>query len=656
MTERLSQCMGQRCGIVYPRTLYAFVDTPLLYPCDGRMATFVSAAPETEEDSFAIAETFAEVGRLEALENEVSEPFKTFYEARKLLEGKKELVQNALRERLLKMAETRVATGTGDLDQLVALLDYRIGKNCFATEENQQAQVHLENAVEVLGPIDWQGKLYDDDPQKDSTTFVMHIRKQTHLPCLLDGCNQLGALWASRGDFQKSLACLNKSLLLHDTISSSCVGSIDEKEKKELDSYHIFTLFFLAQVEGQLGHSARSSEHVRETLRLQHCCGEYVAHDWALNCAKLSEYYYNIGDVREAENCLFCAQQVANELPEPSYADDGKTSLDIDDVNLSTRCRVWRFWGDLYANVLHAAKENRLSEKIGGDVHDKSYNDSTRTLICPLTLSEEKMKCRRSPKLQSIVNISVATDVFKLARACYEKALPYFVLDGRVTDHCEIQQKVGRIYRDLAAFEPDMKRKASMENRCCSLLGSLYEQLNSQVYLSLCKELCFACGQAMQEVQAMYFDAASEAGVVSERNEFMKKSDKAGFKGYTWFTKFLRLFNTLDGKHPETVDKDSLPGVLLCHLNTARILGKMYGDGNNAMKLHWTKESLKEYRFVLAFGEKDIPLALAEAKNDANLEGRNPDSVQPIFQAEMEHCREMVELLPLKIDQFRSDQ
>ena len=160
----------------------------------------------------------------------------------------------------------------------------------------------------------------------------------------------------------------------------------------------------------------------------------------------------------------------------------------------------------------------------------------------------------------------------------------------------------------------------------------------------------------MQEVQAMYFDAASEAGVVSERNEFMKKSDKAGFKGYTWFTKFLRLFNTLDGKHPETVDKDSLPGVLLCHLNTARILGKMYGDGNNAMKLHWTKESLKEYRFVLAFGEKNIPLALAEAKNDANLEGRNPDSVQPIFQAEMEHCREMVELLPLKIDQFRSDQ
>ena len=195
-----------------------------------------------------------------------------------------------------------------------------------------------------------------------------------------------------------------------------------------------------------------------------------------------------------------------------------------------------------------------------------------------------------------------------------------------------------------------------MENRCCSLLVSLYEQLNSQVYLSLCKEVCFACGQAMQEVQAMYFDAASEAGVVSERNEFMKKSDKAGFKGYTWFTKFLRLFNTLDGKHPETVDKDSLPGVLLCHLNTARILGKMYGDGNNAMKLHWTKESLKEYRFVLAFGEKNIPLALAEAKNDANLEGRNPDSVQPIFQAELEHCREMVELLPLKIDQFRSDQ
>ena len=144
--------------------------------------------------------------------------------------------------------------------------------------------------------------------------------------------------------------------------------------------------------------------------------------------------------------------------------------------------------------------------------------------------------------------------MFKLSRACYEKALEYFVMDGRVTDHVNINQKIGQMYRDLADFETGWKRKVGMGTRCQSLLSPLYEELNHDVFLLLSKELSFACGQAMQDIQAIHHERGFNQNTPSaERAAAMKKCDKAGFQAYSWFFKFLSLFNTKEGKHPETV-------------------------------------------------------------------------------------------------------
>ena len=133
----------------------------------------------------------------------------------------------------------------------------------------------------------------------------------------------------------------------------------------------------------------------------------------------------------------------------------------------------------------------------------------------------------------------------------------------------------------------------------------------------------------------------------------MKKGDKAGFQAYGWFFKFLSLFNTKEGKHPESVDKDNLPSVLAAHLNNARIFGKMFAEGNPQLKIHWMTESLKEYKFIVAFGEKNIPAALEEAKREAQLDPSiDVSQLRPIFQDEIAHCREMIALLPKKIDEL----
>ena len=133
-----------------------------------------------------------------------------------------------------------------------------------------------------------------------------------YLPQLIDAYNQIGALWVSRGDTKKGKLNLSRALKIHETIQKFDDGSSSKEDQEELRTIHIFTLFYLAQVEGQLGNAELSSGHVRKTLILQRENSDYEPVEWAINCAQLHNYYYNQLNLREAENCLLCAQEIAN--------------------------------------------------------------------------------------------------------------------------------------------------------------------------------------------------------------------------------------------------------------------------------------------------------------------------------------------------------
>ena len=131
-----------------------------------------------------------------------------------------------------------------------------------------------------------------------------------------------------------------------------------------------------------------------------------------------------------------------------------------------------------------------------------------------------------------------------------------------------------------------------------------------------------------------------------------KKADKAGEDAIAHFERFLGLFKTQEGKDPVLMDKDNLPSYLMCKLNIARICGKMYAYGDNTCKVEWLKRSLKHYQFIVDFGKRNIPIALEEQKKDALLEGMDTSAIKPIFQEELQHCQEMISLLPEKINRL----
>ena len=58
------------------------------------------------------------------------------------------------------------------------------------------------------------------------------------------------------------------------------------------------------------------------------------------------------------------------------------------------------------------------------------------------------------------------------------------------------------------------------------------------------------------------------------------------------------------------------------------------------------------FTFIVDFGKRNIPIALEEQKKDALLEGMDTSAIKPIFQEELQHCQEMISLLPEKINRL----
>ena len=625
------------------------------------MASIASTVNESNgKSAFGLDLTLAEVNRLEKVENDVRTPFKTFYEARKILEEK--------RKTLEKQHETLKTTGkdTTPIANAIAVLNYRIGKNFYTTEENHEAQVNLEKAILQLAPENWINEDKASDGEKKGNKQVeasefswVSCLNNPYMPQLIDAYNQIGALWVSRGDVSKAKLNLNRALKIYESILKLDDGSSSDDDTSELRSIHIFTLFYLAQVEGQLGNATASSNHVRKTLILQRQSEAYDPFEWAINCAQLHTFYYNQNHLREAENCLLCAQEIANnELPDPEFEADGKTPVNIDDDTLRVRCSIWRMWGTLYSKQLQLAKDNleiRFSdpENLSGFTTQDDKMALVEPSICTLTMQPDVIAKRRAPCVQDITDAKIASEVFKLARVCYEKSLHYFVMDGRVTEHVNVQQEISKLYMYLSAFETAWKRAVGMHTRRVSLLSPLYDELNKNVFVVLCKELSFECGQALQAIQDVHELRSGQAEKGSKKFiSATKKADKAGVDAIVHFEKFLGLFKTQDGKDPVLMDKDNLPSYLMCKLNIARICGKMHAYGDNTSKVEWLKKSLEHYQFIVDFGKRNIPNALEEQKKDAFLEGMDTSAIKPIFQEELQHCKEMISLLPEKINRL----
>ena len=497
-----------------------------------------------------------EAGRLGAIEDEVSEPFKSKYAARALLD---ELVNKMEATRTIAAVEGKKAR-IAELDWRIASVRVRLGGISWECEEPHNAQTDLELAAEFFAPsyttavaktVVECGEDCEDDNDDVSaagqdlavgkgnfadrfvapeitSSYVLVTHKVEAMKCF----NLLGILWAGRGQVRKSFMYLLAAKRLY--------GSSGEDEKEDVTAVYTHTLFYLAQAYGKIGDTARSSHYCYETLQRQLSGGfesqRRIALDWVKNCASISDFYKSMKQYRRCALALASAESImkaqVTEISDTTKAEDKDEFSQIcDHVTADIHSR----WAALELIVLKRAFDRKSksfnfgdgdalepeeTEETAGDDDDfgaaAAATAAAKAIQTVFVPPHESTRMSADPQdwlkvdffsslpVSSVPYICVGdVTTFETARAVFlrgssrlEAAKKYYQLDGHVTDHVNLLHDHSRMYHYLSVFETDIKRKMAMENRRVDMLRPLITQLNKAAFEVLHKQVSFEVGEA----------------------------------------------------------------------------------------------------------------------------------------------------------------
>ncbi len=232
------------------------------------------------------------------------------------------------------------------------------------------------------------------------------------------------------------------------------------------------------------------------------------------------------------------------------------------------------------------------------------------------------------------VCIFQARGLFIAGQKHLNTAKQFYQLDGYVANYVEIIQDHSQFFRYLTSFELDLERQCKMCKRRIDMLTEVLVELNPQHYLLICRQLTY-------EIASIYGDMADLKMEIVKTHHQDKpslhqiKKINSLFKNSTKF--FIHFLDSLkqEGKLPEKFDESVLRVALLAHMYLARAHAKQI-CATREERLANQQKALELYKFVVDYCDNDEDGARA-------------------FKEELSACREMVDLLPFRLDQIGQD-
>lgn len=272
------------------------------------------------------------------------------------------------------------------------------------------------------------------------------------------------------------------------------------------------------------------------------------------------------------------------------------------------------------------------------------------------------------PEPSRITTFETARDVFKGALAAFSRAKEYFILDGFVTEYIGIQTGISRIYKYLAFYEPDEKRIAAMHGRRIASLEPLLKELNSNVYMRYHREIALEMASTWQEIfEIRLSKLETRLNTVQSSHQGPKKTEidsinEAADGAIRNYCHFIRCFD--DSRLPTPVpmddrntplpklagatpfvedDESTAEAYMTAHFCLARILTRKLSP-ELPSRISDQKAAFDRFTWII----KAVP-KLATIVSRTNTTGSNSS----FFRNEVHMCKEMVSLLPAKIDHMQ---
>ena len=595
------------------------------------------------EVAVKFAEVMSECDKLCAVEDPTPAPFQSKYAADKSLESLESTLHD---DRVVEIAGSDDAIVEALLD-LRARLRYRRGVIAVDTEDPVKGETLLDDAVAWLG-----GRL--DGPPECVHAF-------------LDSCNHLAIIWTNRSEPTKALPHLEKAMAAYEDIDPKDVHA----KTPDIEQAFTKTIFYLAQVYGNLGRDEESANMCAACLRRQCETKESEGgigrggkasvspEEWAQNAAQLSGFYAARACWATARHCVAAAEKVFTmAVPDWRKAHgpfDSKSSSQKPDLSVAKTlgespadigANVQLAWGKLHLMRLTAAKELFLSKGecesgIGGEAKKTAASGDDNKLIVefPKLRLDDGTSTSASKAAKSVGIVSegpgegwVPRDVagvrivFNQAAPRYRAALSRYVLDGFVTEHCDVVLDVSSLHKCLAFFEDgNPRRYNSIQRRRVTRVESVAKELSFDKYPGLYKALWFEYAEAHR--------AVLEGKITRNRPPLsLGEAARCATRGYS---AYIDTFKDQVGPNraaPRRIhDTEEERTYVTARFIRARTASKQHGQfGSEADALG---VALVDYEFVPAYCEAH------------GLEGMEQESGL---------CAQMCQLLPSKIVHLRS--
>ncbi|XP_036192822.1 KIF-binding protein isoform X1 [Myotis myotis] len=600
------------------------------------------------------------LSRVELHKNPEKEPYKSKYGARVLLEEVRALLGPAPEdedEDERPQAEDDVGAGDsapGLLAELVAVegpvaqgavrlavIEFHLGLNHLDTEELSAGEEHLMRCLRLV-------RRYRLAPDCVS----LYIQAQ----------NNLGILWSEREEIETAQAYLDSSEALYLRYMKE-IGSppldptehfLPEEEKlteqersKRFEKVYTHNLYYLAQVYQHKEVFEKAAHYCHSTLKRQLEHNAYHPIEWAINAATLSQFYINKQCFMEARHCLSAANVIFGQTGKnPTTEDTTETEGDVPELYHQRKGEIARCWikycltlmqnaqqsmqdniGELdldKQSELRALRKKELDEE--ESVRKKAVQFGTGELCDAISAVEEKVSYLRP------LDFEEARGLFLLGQHYVSEAKEFFQIDGYVTDHIEVVQDHSALFKVLAFFETDMERRCKMHKRRIAMLEPLIVDLNPQYYLLVNRQIQF-------EIAHAYYDMMDLKVAIADKlrdpdSHIVKKINNLNKSAMKYYQLFLDSLRDPNKVFPEHIGEDVLRPAMLAKFRVARLYGKII-TSDPQKELENLATSLEHYKFIVDYCEK------------------HPEAAQEI-EVELELSKEMVSLLPTKMERFRT--
>uniref|UniRef100_A0A1B6C4E5 KIF-binding protein n=1 Tax=Clastoptera arizonana TaxID=38151 RepID=A0A1B6C4E5_9HEMI len=480
-----------------------------------------------------------------------------------------------------------------------------------------------------------------EEPSKgeEILNFILEETKEIYfLPSLIltvvSTLNQLGLLWSQRGDNLKSYEFLKKAESLYEEYKSKIVETPLQvnaifdvpnehaTDENGLENIYTLTLFYLAQVVGNLGNSIKSAVLCHKTLNRQLEYKVFDPIDWALNSATLAQFFIEQNAFTEARHHLAAASFILDKAA--SNLEPNLTEEEIEakkEQLLHRNADVERCWAK-YGIALLCCSKDRLMES---EDYLKPPDELLGLKFSTLDFTSYENQVTKDYILTYVDARLLFIDV----KLRLQRASVFYSLEDHASDYILIAQDMSQLYKSLTFFEEDEERQAKMHKRRVDLLQDVLKEVNPEIYVTLCRELWYELGEVESEILDIKLTRIQNSADTPNPH-FLHKVNVSARRAIQAFTLFLdSLKDRITKQFPVVFPAELEKPALLAYFYLGRLHSKLI-TADQELKIVNMKESIRCYQMVVDYCEK------------------NPSAVENVS-VELGICKEMVTLMPIKM-------